>query len=129
MQVQVVTQAIGTPGRSRTHRILPIEREMSGVPGMTQPALGVDHRPVGGHPHLQRKTADYFARQQVLERLQNVAAARHPSRCWPCSTTAVGEIYRYVLDAPPNADRKRSARSRTGPSGRPCAWCRASPTW
>jgi len=49
---------------------------------------------------LFRKTEDYFARQQVLEKLQgvNLPAAYQPTLA-PL-TTAVGEIYRFLVDAP-----------------------------
>jgi cobalt-zinc-cadmium resistance protein CzcA len=49
---------------------------------------------------FSEKTDDYFARQQVLERLQsvNLPPAFQPTLA-PLST-AVGEIYRYLVDAP-----------------------------
>jgi cobalt-zinc-cadmium resistance protein CzcA len=52
---------------------------------------------------FNEKTADYFARQQVLERLQTVALPAGMQPVLAPLTTAVGEIYRYVLEAPPAA--------------------------
>src|SRR5882672_2351024 len=44
---------------------------------------------------------DYFARQQVLERLQSAELPPGVSPELAPLTTAVGEILRYVIDAPP----------------------------
>ena len=101
VQVQVVTQAPGqAPAEVERGVTLPIEMEMSGVPHLTQlrsvsiTGLSVITLTFSEH------TDDYFARQQVLEKLQNVTlpAGLQPSLA-PLST-AVGEVYRYVLDIP-----------------------------
>ena len=42
----------------------------------------------------------------MLERLQNVRCRPAPQPVLAPLTTAVGEIYRYVLDAPPTAERE-----------------------
>ncbi|MDO9215996.1 MAG: efflux RND transporter permease subunit, partial [Lacisediminimonas sp.] len=47
-------------------------------------------------------TDDYFARQQVLEKLQTVALPPGIQPSLAPLSTAVGEIYRYILDAPPH---------------------------
>jgi len=44
---------------------------------------------------------DYFARQQVLERLQSAELPPGVSPELAPLTTAVGEILRYVIDSPP----------------------------
>jgi cobalt-zinc-cadmium resistance protein CzcA len=46
-------------------------------------------------------TDDYFARAQVLEKLQGVTLPPNAQPTLAPLTNAVGEIYRYVVDAPP----------------------------
>ncbi|TXH82628.1 efflux RND transporter permease subunit, partial [Thauera aminoaromatica] len=74
VQVQVVTQAPGQAPEEVERTIsLPIEREMSGVPGMTQlRSVSITGLSVVTLT-FNDKTGDYFARQQVLERLQNIS--------------------------------------------------------
>src|SRR3954462_2973916 len=102
VQVQIITQVPGqAPEEVERTVTLPIEREMSGVPRMTQlRSVSITGLSVITLTFADR-TDDYFARQQVLEKLQNVAlpAGLQPSLA-PLSN-AVGEIYRYVLIAPP----------------------------
>lgn len=107
VQVQVVTQAIGqAPEEVERTVTLPIEREMSGVPGMTQlRSVSITGLSVVTLT-FNEKTADYFARQQVLERLQTVNLPPGVQPTLAPLTTAVGEIYRYVLDAPPGASQE-----------------------
>jgi cobalt-zinc-cadmium resistance protein CzcA len=49
-------------------------------------------------------TDDYFARQQVLEKLQNVNLPTGVQASLAPLSTAVGEIFRYVIEAPPGMD-------------------------
>jgi cobalt-zinc-cadmium resistance protein CzcA len=107
VQVQVVTQAPGQAPEEVERTIsLPIEREMSGVPGMTQlRSVSITGLSVVTLT-FNEKTADYFARQQVLERLQQVSLPPGSQPTLAPLTTAVGEIYRYVLEAPPTASRE-----------------------
>jgi cobalt-zinc-cadmium resistance protein CzcA len=104
VQVQVVTQATGqAPEEVERTVTLPIEREMSGVPGLTQlRSVSITGLSVVTLT-FNEKTADYFARQQVLERLQTVSLPAGMQPVLAPLTTAVGEIYRYVLEAPPTA--------------------------
>ena len=106
VQVQVVTAYLGqAPEEVERSISLPIEREMSGVPGMTQ-LRSVSMTGLSIVTMIFADgTNDYFARQQVLEKLQNVSlpAGTQPSLA-PLST-AVGEIYRYALDAPADMPR------------------------
>jgi len=53
-------------------------------------------RPVVYYSHLHDQASDYFARQQVLERLQGIDL---PPECNDLSAalTPIGEIYRYRL--------------------------------
>ncbi|MBX7124674.1 MAG: CusA/CzcA family heavy metal efflux RND transporter [Cyclobacteriaceae bacterium] len=80
---------------------IPIERALNNVPRV----LDRRSRTIFGLAVVQLTfedgTNDYFARQQVLERL---SAAELPDGVVPelaPLTTAVGEILRYVIDAPP----------------------------
>ncbi|MBA5690758.1 efflux RND transporter permease subunit, partial [Rugamonas apoptosis] len=49
-------------------------------------------------------TDDYFARQQVLEKLQNVTLPTGLQPGLAPLTTAVGEVFRYIVEAPPGMD-------------------------
>ncbi len=102
VQVQIITQVPGqAPEEVERSVTLPIEREMSGVPRMTQlRSVSITGLSVVTLT-FSDGTNDYFARQQVLEKLQN---ANLPPSIQPTLaplTNAVGEVYRYVLDAPP----------------------------
>ena len=81
---------------------IPIERALNNVPKV----LDRRSRTIFGLSVVQLTfedgTNDYFARQQILERL---SAAELPDGVNPelaPLTTAVGEIYRYVVEAPPS---------------------------
>src|SRR3978361_1166916 len=101
VQVQIITQVPGqAPEEVERTVTLPIEREMSGVPRQTQlRSVSITGLSIVTLT-FEDGTDDYFARQQVLEKLQNVTppAGTQPSLA-PLST-AVGEIYRYVVEAP-----------------------------
>jgi cobalt-zinc-cadmium resistance protein CzcA len=102
VQVQIITQAPGqAPEEVERSVTLPVERGMSGVPGLMQmrsvsmTGLSVVTLTFSEH------TDDYFARQQVMEHLQDdvtLPPGVQPGLA-PLST-AVGEIYRYIIDAP-----------------------------
>jgi heavy metal efflux system protein len=110
VQVQIVTQALGqAPEEVERSITLPIEREMSGVPRMTQlRSVSITGLSVITLTFSDR-TDDYFARQQVLEKLQNVSLPPDVQPGLAPLTNAVGEVYRYVLevpkDMPPNEVR------------------------
>jgi len=102
VQVQVVTQYPGqSPEDVERTLSIPIEREMSGVPRATQ----VRSVSITGLSVVTLTfddgTNDYFARNQVLEKLQNVNLPPGIQPQLAPLSTAVGEIYRYVLHAPP----------------------------
>ena len=101
VQVLIVTQYPGqAPEEVERNVTLPIEREMSGVPRQTQlrsvtiSGLSVVTLTFGDG------TDDYFARQQVLEKLGNVNLPPGLQPQLAPLTTAVGEVYRYVLEIP-----------------------------
>src|SRR5262249_34323432 len=79
---------------------LPIEREMSGVPRMTNlRSVSITGLSVVTLTFADQ-TDDYFARQQVLELLQIVNLPPNLQPTLAPLTTAAGEIYRYIIDAP-----------------------------
>jgi heavy metal efflux system protein len=101
VHVGIVTQAPGlAPEEVERVVSLAIEHAMSGVPHLSQmrsvsiTGLSVVTLTFSEH------TDDYFARQQVLERLQNVTLPPGLQPTLAPLTTAVGEIYRYLVDAP-----------------------------
>ena len=102
VQVQVVTQFPGqAPEEVERAVSLPIEREMAGVPHLTQlRSVSITGLSVVTLTFADRSD-DYFARQQVLEKLQNLTLPTGVQPSLAPLTTAVGEIYRYILEAPP----------------------------
>ena len=104
VQVQIITQITGqAPEEIERVATLPIEREMSGVPGLIQirsvSLIGLSIVTLT----FADGTQDYFARQQVLEKLQTVTLPLGVQPSLAPLTTAVGEIYRYILEAPKGA--------------------------
>jgi len=101
VHVGIVTQVPGlAPEEVERVVTLPIEHGMSGVPHLTQMrSVSITGLSVVTLT-FSEKTDDYFARQQVLEKLQavNLPAAYQPTLA-PL-TTAVGEIFRFLVDAP-----------------------------
>ena len=103
VQVQIITQIAGqAPEEIERVVTLPIEREMSGVPGLIQiRSVSLTGLSIVTLTFADG-TQDYFARQQVLEKLQTVTLPAGVQPSLAPLTTAVGEIYRYVLEAPPS---------------------------
>jgi cobalt-zinc-cadmium resistance protein CzcA len=79
---------------------IPIERELNNVPNV----LDKRSRTIFGLSVVQltflEGTDDYFARQQIIERLANADLPPGVEPELAPLTTAVGEIYRYVVEAP-----------------------------
>jgi len=102
VQVQIVTQAPGqAPEEVERSVTLPIEREMTSTPRLTQlRSVSITGLSVVTLT-FSDGTDDYFARQQVLERLLNVNLPQGLQATIAPLTNAVGEIYRYVIEAPP----------------------------
>ncbi len=103
VQVQIDTLVPGqAPEEVERSVTLPIEREMSGVPHMTQ----LRSVSITGLSEViltfSDRTDDYFARQQVMEKLQNINFPPGIQPSLAPLTNAVGEVYRYVLDTPSN---------------------------
>ncbi len=103
VQVQVITQVVGqAPEEVERSVTIPIEREMSGIPQMTQlRSVSITGLSVITMIFADG-TEDRLARAQVLEKLQTVDLPDGVTPTLGPLTTAVGEIYRYVVDAPPN---------------------------
>ena len=103
VQVQVIAQYPGqAPEEMERLVALPIEREMAGVPRLMQlRSVSITGLSVVTLTFAEG-TDDYFARQQVLEKLQivNLPPGVQPQLA-PLSN-ALGEIYRYALEAPPD---------------------------
>ena len=101
VQVRVISQMPGQAPEDMERTVsLPIEREMAGVPNLingrsvTMTGLSIVTLT------FSEGTNNYFARQQVTEKLStvNLPAGVQPQLA-PLST-AVGEVYRYTIDAP-----------------------------
>ncbi len=79
---------------------IPLERALNNVPQV----IARRSRTIFGLAVIQLSfedgTSDYFARQQVLERLPSAELPPNVSPELGPLTTAVGEIYRYVVEAP-----------------------------
>ncbi|HEV7803608.1 MAG TPA: efflux RND transporter permease subunit, partial [Burkholderiales bacterium] len=103
VQVIIITQAAGkAPEEVERSITLPIELEMSGVPRMTQlRSVSITGLSVVTLT-FSDDTNDYFARAQVLERLQNVTLPPGAQPGLAPLTNAIGEVYRYVVEAPPD---------------------------
>jgi cobalt-zinc-cadmium resistance protein CzcA len=101
VQVQIVTQYRGqAPEEVERAVSLPIEIGMAGTPRMTQVrSVSITGLSVVTLTFAD-DTNDYFARQQVMERLANVNLPPGVQPALGPLATAVGEIYRYVLEVP-----------------------------
>src|SRR5918911_4450571 len=101
VQVIVITQVLGkAPEEVERSVTLPIELEMSGVPRMTQlRSVSITGLSVVTLTFADN-TNDYFARSQVLEHLQNVTLPNGVQAAIAPLTNAIGEVYRYVIEAP-----------------------------
>ena len=95
------------PGSSRSHENItpaPIEREMSGVPRITNlRSVSITGLSIVTLT-FSDGTDDYFARQQVLEHLGNVNLPPGIQASLGPLSTAVGEVFRYMIEAPASMD-------------------------
>jgi len=101
VHVGIVTQVPGlAPEEVERVVTLAIEHGMSGVPNLAQMrSVSITGLSVVTLT-FSEKTDDYFARQQVLEKLQAVNLPPEYQPTLAPLTTAVGEIYRFLVDAP-----------------------------
>lgn len=79
---------------------LPIERQLNGTPGLTNlrsiSMFGLSEVTLT----FDESTTDYFARQQVLERLQTATVPAGVTPSLASLSNSTGEIYRYTLRGP-----------------------------
>ena len=100
-QVIVVTQYPGqSPEEVERVVTLPIERELSGTARMTAlRSVSITGLSIVTAT-FSDGTEDRFARSQIFEKLQGVTLPPGVQASLAPLTTAVGEIYRYVIEAP-----------------------------
>lgn len=101
--VIVVAQYEGRAAEEVEQQVtVPIERALQNTPNV----LDRRSRTIFGLSVVQLTfkdgTDDYFARQQVLERLSSASLPNGVTPELAPLSTAVGEIYRYVVEAPAN---------------------------
>lgn len=101
--VIVVSQYNGRAAEEVEQQVtVPIERALQNTPNV----LDRRSRTIFGLSVVQLTfkdgTDDYFARQQVIERLSSAELPAGVSPELAPLSTAVGEIYRYVVEAPPS---------------------------
>jgi heavy metal efflux system protein len=105
VQVQVITQMTGQAPQDMERAVTqPIERGLAGIPrlinvrSVTMTGLSVVTLT------FSDRTDDYFARQQVNEKLATVNLPPGVQPQLAPLATAVGEVYRYMIDAPKLSD-------------------------
>ncbi len=101
VQVRVISQLSGQAPEDMERSItLPIEREVAGIPRL----LNVRSTTMTGLSIVtltfSEGTDDYFARQQVTEKLATVNLPPGVQPQLAPLSTAVGEVYRYTIEAP-----------------------------
>lgn len=101
VQVVIITQQPGqAPEEVERAVSLPIERALAGTPGVSNMrSVSITGLSVVTLI-FQDGTDDYFARQQVLEKLRDADLPTGVVPSLAPLSTAVGEVYRYVLDKP-----------------------------
>lgn len=105
VQVQVISQLPGQAPQDMERAVtLPIEREVSGISKLTD----VRSVTMAGLSIVTLTfadgTDDYFARQQVAEKLATVTLPAGVQPQLAPLSTAVGEVYRYTIEAPGLSD-------------------------
>ena len=105
VQVRVISQSTGTAPEDMERAVtLPIERELAGVPRLTNirsvTMTGLSIVTLT----FAEDTDNYFARQQVLEKLAGVDLPPGVQPQLAPLSTAVGEVYRYRVEAPKLSD-------------------------
>ncbi|MBS0515579.1 MAG: efflux RND transporter permease subunit [Proteobacteria bacterium] len=101
VQVQIITLVPGqAPEEVERAVTLPIERTEYGVPKLTQlRSISMTGLSVVTMTFADG-TDDYFARAQVLEKLSEITLPTGIQPQLAPLSTAVGEIYRYIVEAP-----------------------------
>ena len=101
VQVRVISQLAGQAPEDMERTVtLPIEREVGGIPNL----INVRSVTMTGLSIVTltfaEGTDNYFARQQVMEKLATVTLPAGVQPQLAPLSTAVGEVYRYTIEAP-----------------------------
>jgi cobalt-zinc-cadmium resistance protein CzcA len=101
VQVRVISQLAGQAPEDMERTVsLPIEREVAGIPNL----INVRSVTMTGLSIVTltfaEGTDNYFARQQVMEKLSTVSLPAGVQPQLAPLSTAVGEVYRYTIEAP-----------------------------
>jgi cobalt-zinc-cadmium resistance protein CzcA len=105
VQVRVISQLAGQAPEDMERTVsLPIEREVAGIPNL----INVRSVTMTGLSIVTltfaEGTDNYFARQQVMEKLATVSLPAGVQPQLAPLSTAVGEVYRYTIEAPSLTD-------------------------
>ncbi|MYM40545.1 efflux RND transporter permease subunit [Duganella qianjiadongensis] len=101
VQVRVISQLAGQPPEDMERSVTqPIEREMGGIPHLTNVRSVTMTGLSVVTLTFDDDTDNYFARQQVTEKLSTVTLPAGVQPQLAPLSTAVGEIYRYAIEAP-----------------------------
>src|SRR6202000_2164472 len=78
---------------------IPLERELNGTPGLvimrSKSTFGLSLIPLV----FRDGSEDYWSRQRIMERIQNVSLPPGISASLDPLTSPIGEIYRYTLES------------------------------
>lgn len=104
---QVVTQYPGHAAEEVEEQVTaPIERELNGTPGLfvmrSRSTFGLSLITLV----FQDGIDDYFARQRIRERLEEVELPPGADTSLDPLTSPIGEIYRYTLESPSRSQRE-----------------------
>ena len=96
---QVITQAPGMAAEEVEQQItIPLERELNGTPGLfvmrSKSTFGLSLITLV----FRDGAEDYWSRQRILERIQNVTLPSGITSSLDPLTSPIGEIYRYTLE-------------------------------
>lgn len=101
VQVRVISQLPGQPPEDMERTVtLPIEREVAGIPGLTNVRSVTMTGLSIVTMTFAEGTDNYFARQQAMEKLSTVTLPAGVQPQLAPLSTAVGEVYRYQIQAP-----------------------------
>lgn len=97
---QVVTQYPGHAAEEVEEQVtIPIERELNGTPGLhvmrSRSTFGLSLITLGFADGID----DYFARQRIRERLEEVELPSGANAALDPLTSPIGEIFRYTLES------------------------------
>jgi heavy metal efflux system protein len=97
---QVITQAPGLAAEEVEQQItIPLERELNGTPGLvvirSKSTFGLSLITLV----FRDGAEDYWSRQRILERIQNVTLPPGIASSLDPLTSPIGEIYRYTLES------------------------------